>query len=101
MKADMFRIIARPERSKRNGEDLMEQNLSVAGMEERKYFKGVLPWLLLGPITGPLAEGVVRNWRAGETCMAWIYALTLSLTTFDLYHFGGQFIALMVRLCVQ
>jgi len=76
----------------------MEQNLSVAGMGTKKYFKGVLPWLLLGPITGPLAEGVVRSWRAGEMCMAWIYGLTFSLTTFDLYHFGGQLIILMVRL---
>ena len=79
----------------------MEQNISVAEMGTEKYLKGVLPWLLLGPITGPLAEGVLRSWRAGETCMAWIYALALSLTTFDLYHFGGQLIILMVRLRVQ
>jgi hypothetical protein len=78
----------------------MEQNLSVAGIGDRKYLKGVLPWLLLGPITGPLAEGVLRSWRTGETCMAWIYALALSLTTFDLYRFGGQLIILMVRLRV-
>ncbi len=100
MKAGTFTIIERPVRSKRNGEDLMGQNLSVAGMGTKKYLKGVLPWLLLGPITGPLAAGVLRSWRAGETCLAWIYGLALALTTFQLYHFGGQLIALMVRLHV-
>ena len=95
----MFTIIVRPARSKRNGEDGMEQNISVVEIGTKKYLKDVLPWLLLGPITGPLAEGVLRSWRAGDTCLAWIYGLTLSLTTFDLYHFGGQLIAL-VRLRV-
>lgn len=78
----------------------MEQNLPVTATGTKKYLKGVLPWLLLGPITGPLAEGIVRNWRAGEMCMAWIYGLTFWLTTFELYRFGGQLITLMVRLRV-
>jgi hypothetical protein len=59
-------------------------------MTTRKYLKGVLPWLLLGPLTGALAEGVVRNWRAGEFSLASLYALALWLTTYDLYRFGGQ-----------
>jgi hypothetical protein len=69
-------------------------------MTTRKYIKGVLPWLLLGPLTGPLAEGIIRNWRAGEISLAWLYGLALSLTTFDLYRFGGQLITLMVRVRV-
>ena len=55
-----------------------------------KYVRGVLPWLLLGPLTGPLAEGVIRNWRAGEVSLAWLYGLALWLTTFDLYALGGR-----------
>ena len=56
----------------------------------KSYIKGVLPWLLLGPLTGPLAEGIVRNWRAGEVSLAWLYGLALWLTTFDLYSLGGR-----------
>ena len=56
----------------------------------RKYFRGVLPWLLLGPLTDPLAEGAIRNWRAGEISLAWLYGLALWLTTFDLYTLGGR-----------
>ena len=63
----------------------------------KKYVKGVLPWLLLGPLTGPLAEGVVRNWRAGEVALAWLYGLALWLTTFDLYTLGGQAAVSIVR----
>jgi hypothetical protein len=64
----------------------------------RKYIKGVLPWLLLGPVTGPLAEGIVRNLRAGEKSLASLYAIALSLSTFDLYSFGGQLLVFMARL---
>ena len=59
-------------------------------MTKKKYVKGVLPWLVLGPLTGPLAEGIVRNWRAGEVSLAWLYGLALWLTTFDLCTLGGQ-----------
>lgn len=63
----------------------------------RKYIRGVLPWLLLGPLTGPLAEGVVRNWRAGEVSLAWLYGLALWLTTFDLYSLGGRLILVAAK----
>ena len=56
----------------------------------KTYAKAVRPWLLLGPLTGPLAEGLVRNWRAGEVSLAWLYGLALWLTTFDLYSLGRQ-----------
>jgi hypothetical protein len=55
-----------------------------------KYFRDVVPWLLLGPLTGPLAEGVVRNWRAGQVSLSCLYGLALLLTTFDLYALGAR-----------
>jgi hypothetical protein len=64
----------------------------------RKYIKGILPWLLLGPVTGLLAEGIVRNLRAQEKPLASLYALALCLTTFDLYSFGGQLLIVMTTL---
>jgi len=59
-------------------------------MTTETYIKSVLPWLLLGPLTGPLAEGTLRNWRAGETTLAWLYGLALFVTTFDLYSCSGR-----------
>jgi hypothetical protein len=35
------------------------------------------PWLLLGPISGPLAEGAYRNLRQGETVLAGLYLLAI------------------------
>lgn len=59
-------------------------------MTTKSYFKSLLPWLLLGPLTGMLAEGVLRNWRARETALAWLYGVALFLVTFDLYSLGGK-----------
>ena len=53
-----------------------------------KYLKDVTPWLLLGPLTGPLAEGAVRNWRSGEILLSCLYGAAFTLTTFDLYALG-------------
>ena len=66
-----------------------------------KYIKNVLPWFVLGPLTGPLAEGIVRNWRAGELTLAWLYGLALWLTTYDLYTFGGKLLSLTARLAIR
>lgn len=52
--------------------------------------KRLAPWLLLGPITGPLAEGVYRNMRAGDPVLAWLYALALAIAWYDMAQFGGQ-----------
>jgi hypothetical protein len=46
--------------------------------------KKFAPWLLLGPITGPLAEGVYRNLRKGETVLACLYAVAIPITWLDL-----------------
>jgi hypothetical protein len=62
-----------------------------------RYIKGVLPWLLLGPLTGPLAEGIVRNLRAGEVALASLYGVALWLTSFDLYVLAGRLVSLGAR----
>jgi len=42
------------------------------------------PWLLLGPITGPLAEGIFRNLRAREYALAVLYGVALYVAWFDM-----------------
>ena len=55
--------------------------------------KRVLPWLLLGPLTGLLAEGVARNWRAGNVALTCLYGLAFAMTTFDLFVLDGRLFA--------
>jgi len=51
--------------------------------------KRLAPWMLLGPVTGLLAEGTLRSLRAGEFPLAALYATALFITSFDLAIFGG------------
>jgi hypothetical protein len=67
-------------------------------MTAKTYFKRVLPWFLIGPVSGPLAEGVVRNWRAGEATLARLYAVALVVTTYDVYVLGGRAVAVLAGL---
>jgi len=67
-------------------------------MTTKSYFRGLLPWLLLGPVTGPLAEGVVRNVRAKEIPLAWLYGLALIVVDYDLYWSGGRAVVLLYKL---
>ena len=53
-------------------------------------FRRFVPWLLLGPISGPLAEGFYRNLRLGEPVLAVLYFLAMALTWYDLAWFGKQ-----------
>jgi len=46
--------------------------------------KRLAPWFLLGPITGPLAEGIFRNLRAREYLLASLYCTALGVAWFDL-----------------
>jgi len=66
-------------------------------MTTKTYLRGLLPWLLLGPVTGPLAEGIVRNWRARETTLAWLYGLALVMTDGVLYSAGGRAVSLLYK----
>ena len=67
-------------------------------MTTKQYFWRVLPWFLIGPASGPLAEGVLRNWQAGEIVLARLYAVALILTTYDLYVLGGRAVAVLAGL---
>jgi len=67
-------------------------------MTTKSYLKGLLPWLLLGPVTGPLAEGIVRNWRAKEIKLAWLYGLALVLVDYNLYWSGGRAVVMLYNL---
>jgi hypothetical protein len=52
-------------------------------------FRRMAPWILLGPITGPLAEGVYRNLRAQNPGLATLYALAAIISWYDLAIYGG------------
>jgi len=47
------------------------------------------PWLMLGPVTGPLAEGIYRNIRAKNPGLASLYAVAVAVTWYDLATYGG------------
>ena len=53
-------------------------------------FRRIAPWLVLGLITGPLAEGMYRNLRAGNRGLAALYAIAVTVTWYDLAAFGGR-----------
>jgi hypothetical protein len=53
-------------------------------------FRRIAPWLILGPVTGLLAEGVYRNARAGNPLLAWLYAVATLFSSFDLVTYGGE-----------
>ena len=46
----------------------------------RSRFARFLPYLLLGPLTGPLAAGMVRAWRSGDRLLSSLYGVSI-LTT--------------------
>ena len=50
----------------------------------------IAPWLLLGPISGLLAEGFYRNLRLGERVLASMYLVAMVATWYDLVYFGKQ-----------
>jgi hypothetical protein len=54
--------------------------------------KRLAPWLLLGPITGLLAEGVYRNMRAGEPVLVSLYTFALAISWYDMSRFGTELI---------
>ena len=54
-----------------------------------KTFYRILPWLILGPITGLLAEGVYRNIRASNPGLASMYGVAMVGSWYDLAFYGG------------
>jgi hypothetical protein len=67
-------------------------------MTTKSYLRGLLPWLLLGPVTGPLAEGIARNVRAKEIPLALLYGLALIAVDYDLYWSGGRAVVMLYKL---
>lgn len=59
-------------------------------------WRRLAPYLLLGPISGPLVAAIVYNLRAGRPAMATIYALGLLefmiLLPLVTAHLGAQFV---------
>ncbi len=48
------------------------------------------PWFLMGPVTGPLAEGVYRNLRANNPGLASLYGVAAVFSFYDLAYYGGR-----------
>lgn len=54
-------------------------------MERSMPWRKILYWApftAMGPVSGPLAEGVVRNFRKGHRVLAGLYAIALVQTFF-------------------
>ena len=49
----------------------------LVGVEALIRWKRLAPFLLLGPISGPLLAGVVFNFREGRPVLAGLYAIAL------------------------
>ncbi len=64
-------------------------------------FRRLAPWLLLGPITGPLAEGIYRNVKTNNPGLAALYALAVVVSWFDLAMYGGNAIAMLHHIMVS
>ena len=60
-------------------------------------FYRIAPWLILGPITGLLAEGVYRNLRAGNPSLATMYAVAMVGSWYDLATYGGGAVVTLHR----
>jgi len=57
---------------------------SDPSMAGKSKFRRLAPWLILGPLTAPLAEGMFRNLRKGETVLASLYAFAIPIILLDL-----------------
>jgi len=55
----------------------------------KSTFCRIAPWLILGPITGLLAEGMYRNIRAHNPVLASLYGVALPISWYDLATSGG------------
>jgi len=60
-------------------------------------FRRILPWLVLGPITGILAEGAYRNARTSNPGLAGMYLVALVGSWYDLATYGGGAVVTLQR----
>jgi len=67
-----------------------------ANMAVRKSIR-LLSYASLGPITGPLVAGVIRNMTKRQPVLASIYALTIAIVWFDLWILGRWCLAAIGR----
>jgi hypothetical protein len=55
-----------------------------------RTLKRLAPWFLMGPVTGPLAEGMYRNLRANNPGLASLYGVAAVVSFYDLAGYGGR-----------
>jgi hypothetical protein len=53
-------------------------------MTSRKRLLTLTGYTMLGPITGPLVAGIIRNLGKGELLLACLYALALPVAWYEL-----------------
>ncbi len=58
--------------------------IAVARERLRSSLVWALPWIALGPFTGPLGLGMARNMRIGNRALACLYGLAIVTTSFAL-----------------
>ena len=63
-----------------------------ASRQPLKRLIRIAPWLALGPVTGPLAAGIYRNWRAGEYVLASLYLVATVFWLYDLGRIAGRIV---------
>ena len=57
----------------------------------------ILPWLALGPVTGPLAWRMVHCFRKGETVLAALYCVAIVASWIVLGATSGQALANLAK----
>ena len=60
-------------------------NPGVISLVRRRNWKHLIALsLVLGPISGPLADAAYRNLKGGETVLGFLYAFAIPVSWFDL-----------------
>ena len=66
-------------------------------MKRNSKFREILPWLALGPVTGPLAWRMYRCIRAGDKVLATLYGVAIVGFWIGLAHETGQALAALAH----
>lgn len=72
--------------------------LHVSEASMKSLAKRYAPWLLLGPLTGPLAEGVYRNLKANNPVLAGLYLMATVSVWFDMAKAGQHAVNVLAAL---